>query len=298
MTVTIFTPTYNRAYILPNLFDSLCAQTSKNFEWLIVDDGSTDETEQLIAEFQSKITTIRSTGNSGFFEIRYFKQDNGGKHRAINRGLQEANGDLFFIVDSDDRLTPDAIEWIINQAQPIFTSKDFAGLAGVRIRPDGNKIGGDKNFGTIDATALDIRNVFHVHGDLAEVFKTEVFRRYTFPDIPGEKFCSEGLIWGRMAGDNLKLRYVFKGIYVCEYLNDGLTEARFRLRRDNPEYSMLLDAEGVTRNVPYLDKVRQAINFWRYSEKSKKSFLQKAGQVGWRFVWCYPIGIIFRYVKI
>lgn len=289
MIVTILTPTYNRAYILPKLFGSLCAQTSYDFEWLIVDDGSTDNTSELVTNFKSHFSS---------FPIRYLKQENGGKHRAINRGLIEAHGDLFFIVDSDDQLTPDAVEWILQNAEPVMHNPDYAGVAGLRIRPDGSKIGGGKDFGTIDATALDIRNVYHVQGDLAEVFKTEIFRLYPFPDIPGEKFCSEGLIWGRMAGDELKLRYIYKGIYICEYLNDGLTEARIKLRRDNPEYSMLLDSEGVTRRVPYHDKVRQAINFWRYSEKSKKTFLQKVHQVGWRFVWCYPLGLIFRFVKI
>lgn len=293
MKLTVFTPAYNRAYILNSLYESLKRQSSKDFEWLIVDDGSTDDTEELITRLQNNNEQDIAT-----FSIRYFKQPNGGKHRAINRGLAEAQGDLFFIVDSDDYLTPDAVEWIIDTASPIMNDNSIGGIAGIRIRPDGKKIGGGKDFGTIDATALDIRNVHHVKGDLAEVFKTEVFRKYPFPDIPGEKFCSEGLIWGRMAGDGVRLRYVHKGIYVCEYLNDGLTEARLRLRRDNPEYSMLLDSEGVTRDVPYLDKVRQAINFWRYSEKSKKNFLQKAKQVGWRFVWCYPLGVFFRYVKL
>lgn len=293
MIVTIFTPTYNRAYILPKLYESLCRQNSKDFEWVVVDDGSSDETDDLVSSFKEFQVT-----SSVPFEIRYFKQENGGKHRAINRGVREARGELFFIVDSDDQLTQDAVEWIIHEAEPLMQNKTYAGIAGLRIRPDGKKIGGGEDFGVIDATALDIRNVHHVRGDLAEIFKTEVFRRYPFPDFPGEKFCSEGLIWGRMAGDNLKLRYVFKGIYICEYLNDGLTEARFKLRRDNPEYSMLLDSEGVTRRVPYLDKVRQAINFWRYSEKSHKSFFQKARQVGWRFVWCYPLGVFFRYVRL
>ncbi len=296
MLLTIFTPTYNRAYTLPKLFDSLKSQTSKDFEWLIVDDGSTDETEMLIRDYRLQAADC-SQQKQGF-EIRYFKQENGGKHRAINRGLEEAKGELFFIVDSDDRLTEYAVEWIIKNAALIMEDSKYAGLSGLRIRPDGVKIGGGDDFGTIDATALDIRNVHHVKGDLAEVFKTEIFRKYPFPDIKGEKFCSEGLIWGRMAGDGLKIRYIYKGIYVCEYLNDGLTEARFRLRRDNPEYSMLLDSEGVTRDVPFLDKVRQAINFWRYSEKSKKRFIEKCRQIGFRWVWLYPAGIFFRIVKI
>lgn len=85
MYLTIFTPTYNRAYILKNLYDSLCEQTSKDFEWLIVDDGSSDNTEDL----------IRSFINEGRILIRYFKQANAGKHIAINNGIRNAAGDLF-----------------------------------------------------------------------------------------------------------------------------------------------------------------------------------------------------------
>jgi glycosyltransferase involved in cell wall biosynthesis len=100
--ITIFTPTYNRAYSLRRLYDSLCKQTSNDFEWLVVDDGSTDDTENLINSFIA----------DGKVDIRYFKQANGGKHRAINFGVREARGELFFIVDSDDQVTPDAVEWI------------------------------------------------------------------------------------------------------------------------------------------------------------------------------------------
>ncbi|MCS2864766.1 glycosyltransferase family 2 protein [Bacteroides thetaiotaomicron] len=101
--VTVFTPTYNRAYILNDLYQSLCRQTCRKFEWLIVDDGSTDNTEGLVASWLDE----------GKMSLRYIKQPNGGKHRAINKGIQEANGDLFFIVDSDDYLAKNAIERIL-----------------------------------------------------------------------------------------------------------------------------------------------------------------------------------------
>ena len=101
--ITIFTPTYNRDYIIINLYKSLLIQTLKDFEWLIIDDGSTDNTELLVSSFikDNKIN------------IRYIKQQNGGKHRAINKALEEAKGELFFIVDSDDQLVDNAIERIL-----------------------------------------------------------------------------------------------------------------------------------------------------------------------------------------
>lgn len=282
--ITIFTPTYNRAYIIHNLYESLCRQTCKDFEWLIVDDGSTDNTRDLIQLFQK--------GNK--INIRYIYKDNGGKHTAINRGVEAAKGELFFIVDSDDYTTDDAVEWIIKTAKPILNDNRFAGISGLRITPNGEKIGGGEDFGVIDADALAIRYHHHVSGDLAEVYKTSILQQYPFPEIPGERFCSEGLIWARIAQKYI-LRYVYKGIYICEYLNDGLTYNRVKCRRESPTYSMLLYSEGVNNNlIPIKERLKYAILFWRYSELSKCSFITKCNQIGWKYVFLYPIGILTR----
>ena len=100
MLITVFTPTYNRAHTLERLFDSLMAQTSREFEWLVVDDGSTDQTESLIKEFSAKAA----------FSVRYIYQTNGGKHRAHNAAIKLAAGELVIILDSDDCLLPHAVE--------------------------------------------------------------------------------------------------------------------------------------------------------------------------------------------
>ena len=92
--ITVFTPTYNRAYAITNLFESLKKQEKFNFEWVVVDDGSTDNTEELFNEI---------TKDFSMFPIKYYKQPNGGKHRAINTGLDMAESELFFIVDSDEK---------------------------------------------------------------------------------------------------------------------------------------------------------------------------------------------------
>ena len=97
--ITVFTPAFNRAKLLPRLYKSLKNQSSINFEWVIVDDGSQDETQQVVQKFIDE----------GVLPINYVYQDNKGKHFAINRGVKEANGELFWIVDSDDYLPPNAI---------------------------------------------------------------------------------------------------------------------------------------------------------------------------------------------
>jgi len=236
----------------------------------VVDDGSTDDIDKSIAKFISE----------NRFPIRYYKQPNGGKHRAINRGVSEAKGEMFFIVDSDDYLLPNSVEWIVKKSLEIIKNPEFAGISGLRVKPNGEKIGGENDFTQVDADAIRIRTEHHVTGDLAEIYKTDILKRFPFPDIPGEKFCSEGLIWNRIAMTGLKLRYCYEPIYVCEYLGDGLTAGRVKCRRDSPEYSMLLYTEGLKNPaISFRTKVKYGLLYWRYSEKSTRGFISKCRMI-------------------
>lgn len=254
MTITFCTPTYNRALLLPRLYQSLVSQSNLNFEWIIVDDGSTDETEQLVKKWIQKQD----------IPIRYFKQQNGGKHRAVNRGLKEAKGELFLIVDSDDWLTADAVEWIIHNATPIMSDSTLAGIAGIRISPNGKPIAKGLPDVPMDCSAVSIRVDKKVTGDLVEVFKTEVFRKFPFPEFEGEKFCPEALVWNRITED-LKIRYFNKGFYLCEYLPGGLTSKITKIRRESPNATMTYYAELYHSSIPLKWKIRTAINFWRFA---------------------------------
>ena len=120
--VTIFTPTYNRAYILENLYESLIRQTSQKFEWLIVDDGSTDETANLVATWQKE----------NKISIRYLKQKNGGKQRAHNKGVEECKTELFVCVDSDDYIADGSIESILKTWKNIKGDDKLAGMIALR----------------------------------------------------------------------------------------------------------------------------------------------------------------------
>ena len=281
--VTIFTPTYNRAYIIGKLYRSLLGQTDRNFEWLIVDDGSTDNTRELIGSFiqEAKIP------------IRYSWQENGGKHRAINRGVQEAVGELFFIVDSDDQLVSEAIERIIYHYGTIREDKTFAGVCGLKACFSGEKIGGEANFKLLECSALEFRYKYHIKGDMAEVFRTEVLREYSFPEIEGEKFCPEALVWNRIAR-KYKLRYFYEKIYLCDYLSDGLTARIVKLRMKSPGASMICYRELYHSPVPFLQRIKAAVNYWRFAFCSDKSFADKAGAIGWDRVWLLPFGFLFH----
>lgn len=211
--ITIMTPTYNRAYILKEAYDSLRKQSSFDFEWIIVDDGSTDETEEIVRVW------VEEEKN---FSIVYEKQKNGGKHRAVNRGVLLAKYDYFLILDSDDSLANDAVETIHEWIAGIAGLKGFAGIAGLRGKAD-IAIGGTPSKEYIDATNLE-RKKYGLLGDKAEIYKTEILKQYPFPEFEGENFIRESAVWDRIAKDGLKIRWFNEIIYFCEYIEDGLTK--------------------------------------------------------------------------
>lgn len=235
--ITIFTSTFNRKGLIRQVYESLRMQTCKDFEWLVVDDGSTDNTAQLFEEWCKEKD----------FPVRYIHQANGGKHRAINRGVREAKGELFFIVDSDDRLTPDAVEQIAQYSDRC--TGDIAGLCFRKINiSNGKVLGAPFPKKEIKANMWEISYKYHVLGDKAEVFRTDVLRQYPFPEIEGERFVPEALVWGRIA-NRYDLWWIDKGIYLCEYLEDGLSRNFKRNLKASPRGFSLYYQERIGRRV-------------------------------------------------
>lgn len=275
--ITIFTPTYNRAYLLPKLYESLKRQTFRDFEWLIVDDGSTDDTRQVVAQWIEEKP----------FDIRYVYQENGGKHRAINKGVQLAKGEWFFIVDSDDYLPDDSLEIANKWIESIKIDDSFAGVCGIKKDVDG-KLPSKFPFEVLDLSPLRISVFFK--GDKAEIVKTAILRNYPFPDIPGEKFCAEGLIWDRI-GVQYKLRYFNEVIYCYEYLDDGLSKHSVKNRRQSPTYATLVYKEQIRYNPSWNEKIRAAINYWRFVWFSKMEY--KFSDIPCFAYFLLPVGLLF-----
>lgn len=278
--ITILTPTYNRASLLPRLFDSLLRQTNRDFEWIVVDDGSTDDTREVVANLKEKC--------GGAFPMGYVYKANGGKHMAINIGAERARGELLFIADSDDLLTDDALETVANSWHDISDDKSFAGIAGLDIAMDTREvIGSGLPQEHIDCNAIDIRYRHHVTGDMKEVFRTEVLREFPFPEFAGERFCPEQLVWFRMAR-RYRLRYINKPIYIADYQPDGITAGITKARMRNPSASMLTYAELTECPVPFLVKVKAAINFWRFWHC--RTATSVVPRVALRWHWLRPLG--------
>lgn len=277
MLVTVFTPTYNRAYRIRALYESLQNQTCKDFEWLIVDDGSSDNTEELAQAWLQEES----------FSVRYIGQQNGGKHRAVNRGVKEAKGELFFIVDSDDELTPDCIELIQKHAREIDGDPSVGGVVGMKIYKNGKRVGGEASFNTLKCSRFEFRYKYKLNGDLAEVYKTSIMQEFPFPEYDGEKFCPEACVWVEIA-KKYDLYFFNKGIYVCEYLEDGLTSHIDQIRIKSPLASSQTYVVEYNAPVPLTIKIRDAINFWRFRFHchNRKTSIKIA-------YWALPLGWLF-----
>ena len=283
--ITVFTPTYNRGHLLPRLYETLCRQTFTDFEWVIVDDGSVDDTKGLVNKFLVD-KTQHSTLNTN--TIRYFYQENGGKHRAINRGVKEARGELFFIADSDDSLPPDALEQVARVYETVRGDESFGGVCGYMAHHDGTVIGHGNDAEILDTNSIDLRNKYHVQGDMMEVFRTEVMREFPFPEIPNERFVPEMLVWNRIATKYM-LRVFHKVIYYRDYLDGGLTDKIVRIRMQSPMASMMTYAEMTRYDIPLIQKVKAAVNFWRFYSPDRPEG-ERAPKLRWWWWWTMPLG--------
>ena len=237
MKITVFTPTYNRAYIIEKLYRSLQRQTFRDFEWLIVDDGSSDNTAEIVAAWQQEVND---------FPIRYYKKENGGKCRAINYGVDRAEGELFFNVDSDDYLTDDALEKVSAWVDTLPKDGSFCGVVGnLGTAPDQTP-NTPLDAPYRDATLLERYTDFTVKpidGERAPVFFTEIQKRYKYPEFNGEKFVTPAVTWNRMAHDGYKVRVFDDIIWVYEYQPDGLTANVGRNFIKNPQGAGLWQRE-------------------------------------------------------
>lgn len=222
--VTIITPAYNRAKHLKDLYESLKKQTVRDFEWLIVDDGSTDRTEQTVREFCAE-EQVR---------IRYLKRSVcGGKHRALNMGIPAIETELTFIVDSDDYLPEDAVGTVLTYHEKYKGQEGLCGYSFLRCFPDGTVNTAYFKQDEEISTYRDVRINGGIGGDKAEVFYTRILKQFPFPEYEGERFLPEDLVWMQMSGP-YQMVHINKCIYIGEYLVGGLTNSGRAMKIHSP----------------------------------------------------------------
>lgn len=287
--ITVFTATYNRKELLGKLYESLRNQTNKGFEWLIIDDESSDGTNEVVYQWIE---------NEEEFPIRYIKQKHGGKHRALNKGFFEAKGKYLFIVDSDDYLTNDAIEISYKWIETIENSEEkLAGIAGLKAYKNGIVSGGtpriDKD-GYIDADCFS-REKYNLTGEKAEIFRVDVLRKHLFPEFEGEFFVTEDVCWNSIYADGYKLRWFNEVIYKFEYLDDGLTKSGLNeLNGHIKNYlgycyyvKQCIDLFGV------INRPRMFNTFLKVAKYKKRSFAQIANDLK-----ITKIKLVFQYILL
>lgn len=231
MTVTIFTAAYNRIHTLPKLYESIKHQTSNDFEWIIVDDGSTDGTSEYINQLLKN-----NALEDKKIKIVYFKQENGGKHRAFNKGIELADSELFFSVDSDDTISNDAVEKIIKYWNLYRDNKNILGLCFRRGDPETKQMLGSPFKKEVSfASPQKINYLWGKTCDKAEIFRTEIIKNNKFPTIDGEKFLSEAAwIFPIAKTPHKNMICLNEIIRYTKYYEDGLTRNWKEVMMKNP----------------------------------------------------------------
>ena len=256
-TFTVFTPTYNRAATLPRVYESLRKQTYRNFEWLIIDDGSSDRTRALVDFWISR----------DVFPIRYIYQDHGHKKAAFNRAVQEARGALFLTLDSDDECMPDALErfcWHWDSI-PSAIRERYSAVTALWVYADGAVVGTPfPGSGYLDSDSIEIHRRWKVKGDKWGFQRVDVLRACVFhEDLDG--FIPEGLVWAQIA-EKYKTRYVNEALGICH--QENYSGAEGRLSRKNDPISDALGLSLWTESV-----FRQQ---WRYFREDPGYFVHTA----------------------
>lgn len=252
--ISILTPTYNRYHTLQRLYDSLCSQNCMSFEWVVVDDGSIDDTKDLINTFIAE----------NLIKIKYIFQENRGKPSAINKGVSLCQFDYIFIVDSDDSLTQDAVSSLttaIDEAER--ENIPFTGVGFRRASFDGLIWGVNPKLKepTLYLTATEAGNFFR--GDLAYCFKKENMLRHPFPFYKNERFVPELYIWNKITDEGKVRFHAHKVVYLAEYLEDGLTKNFKKELKKYPYSFKVYYADQFKRERGIIKRIKMLVRYFQ-----------------------------------
>ena len=276
---TIFTPTYNRQALLHRAYESICRQNTQNFEWVIVDDGSTDDTRALIESWQKTAT----------FSIIYYYQQNSGRHVAINRGIELANGEFFIILDSDDWLTDRSLELTAAAWKSLPDSKkeNCSGIWGLCAYVDGAIAGSKFPSDIFVSNTIEINTIYNVSGDKCHAIRTEIRKKFMFPESD-EKYCMPSLVWNRI-GQHYTTLFINDVLQFIEYQVGGLSKAGKTKLWKYPQNYRLRSKEYVAiKNRVILPKDRKdAMKMYiRASFHAKVGLFRQFLEISDKVLWC------------
>lgn len=284
MTITIFTPTYNRADRLHRVYDSLKKQNCYDFEWLIIDDGSEDNTENIVQSFLDEKR----------FPVQYVKQQNGGKHRAYNRALELAQGEWFFCVDSDDWLADGAIDKILD----FVYCREYNLIFAYKKDEKGKLLSDEFPENMVQISLRKLNDACHCNGEFSIIIRTNFARRFPFPVFKGENFITEAVVYDRMTSVE-KVSLLSQVLTICEYQQDGLSNNLNLIMKANPAGYCLYFMQRIDMQKSIKDKIITAGKYLCFSFLAGKNRSPYTGKHKWLVLSCYPLGIAtLLYYKI
>ena len=268
--VTILSPAYNKGKTIRRTFESLLHQTNYQFEWVIVNDGSTDDTQDIISTF-----------HTDKFPIRIFNKENEGLNRTWNKGVKLSRGELIMRVDPDDFITNDAIEQVLKY-KPLLDKDEKLCSVVFLTKFSNGKIVGTTPIKTVHrSNFIDYRLVEKAKGDRMEIVKKKIFEENPMPEIEGEKFCLESVMWQNIA-THYDALYVPYPIYVREYNEVSITSNLTHVMRSNPKGALLTYSKYI--RILLLKKKKgvkvwhelmtNGINYFRYGFCANTSLLR------------------------
>lgn len=232
--VTVITPTYNRAYKLGDCYNSLLSQTNNSFIWMIIDDGSTDNTEELVNNWKKE----------NKIQIIFLKKVNGGKASALNLAFEHIKTIYWVCLDSDDVFVENAISIALKELQEIKDDNKACGILALRNNPDGTVMGNKRIPKNVEnTTVLELRNKYKIRSEYIEFYKTDFTKPYRFPIIAGENFISSGY-FSQVLNEDYYYKVSQSTLCICEYLNDGLTQNKNKVIIKNPKGYTLIMLNG------------------------------------------------------
>ena len=264
--LTVFTPAYNRAYTINKCYESLKRQTNKNFKWLVVDDGSTDNTKELVMKWQKEAD----------FQIDYIYKKNGGMHTAHNIAYENIDTELNVCIDSDDYLTDDAVEIIVNEWERVRSDK-LAGIGALDIFESGEVIGVKFPRGLNQSKYFDIYNKHGVYGDKKFIYRTDLIKNFPYPEYEGEKYVGLDYKYKKL-DERYELALINKGVCIVEYMEDGSSKNMLKQYRRNPKGWCFFRLENLKipgTSLKY--KLKECIHYVSSSIMSKnRNFISKS----------------------
>ena len=268
-TLTVFTPTYNRAYVLKQCYDSLCRQTCKDFVWLIIDDGSSDNTKEIVEKWMA---------NDNGFEIRYVYKKNGGMHTGHNKAYELIDTELNVCIDSDDFMPDDAVELIVNFWEENKDSS-YSGILALDVYKNGQVIG--KELPNKKSTTLSGYYQNGGQGDKKLIYRTEIINKYPpYPEFEGEKFVPLDYKY-LLADQDYELLIMNKPVCVVEYMEDGSSKNMLRQYYKNPRGFAFMRKVSMKYDTGFFKNFKTCIHYVSSSFISKnRKFVKESPRKG------------------